>query len=51
MIVMTCEREDSVVLCVVGMGGEGILIDRDRMVFEYEVSHEVVEKVDWIFTD
>ena len=38
-------------LSVVGIGGEGMLLDMNRLVVEYEVSHEVVEKVDWSVDD
>ena len=34
--VVTYEREESVVLFVVSMGGEGMLLHMDRTVVEYE---------------
>ena len=38
-------------LCVVGTGGEEMILDMDKSVVECEVSHEVMEKVYWSVDD
>ena len=39
------------ILCVVGAGGKGMILDMDKSVVECEVSHEVMEKVYWSVDD
>ena len=51
MLVVTCEQEESMVLFVVGMGGERMILDMGRPVVKCEVFSEVVEKVDWSADD
>ena len=51
MLVVTYEQEESMVLFVVGMGGERMILDMGRPVVKCEVFSEVVEKVDWSADD